>query len=113
MRLAKSAGACSSSLEKRFSTLHRAEGLSFLAEPAALDYYVDEFTRTGFTGALNYYRCRDRNWEIAWFLDGAVVRQPSLFIGGAADPALEQIVGVYDHSKPTCLDCGKRYCYPV
>ena len=47
--------------------------------------------RTGFTGALNYYRCRDRNWEITSFLDGAVVRQPSMFIGGAADPSLEPI----------------------
>jgi pimeloyl-ACP methyl ester carboxylesterase len=64
----------------------------------ALDYYVEEYTRTGFTGALNYYRCRDRNWEITAFLDGAVVRQPSLFIGGAADPALEpiEIRALYD-----------------
>src|SRR5262249_37861807 len=37
--------------------------------PRALDYYIDEYTRTGFTGALNYYRCRDRNWEITAFLD--------------------------------------------
>ena len=64
----------------------------------AIDYYVDEYTRTGFTGALNHYRCRDRNWEITAFLDGAVVRQPSLFIGGAADPSLEpvEIRDVYD-----------------
>jgi len=64
----------------------------------AIDYYVDEYTRTGFTGALNYYRCRDRNWEITSFLDGAMVRQPSLFIGGAADPSLEpaEIRGLYD-----------------
>ena len=64
----------------------------------AIDYYVDEYTRTGFTGALNYYRCRDRNWEITSFLDGAVVRQPSMFIGGAADPSLEPIEmrGLYD-----------------
>ena len=64
----------------------------------AIDYYVDEYTRTGFTGALNYYRCRDRNWEITSFLDGAVIRQPSLFIGGAADPSLEpiEIRGLYD-----------------
>ncbi|WP_256580298.1 alpha/beta fold hydrolase [Pseudomonas sp. Irchel s3f7] len=64
----------------------------------ALDYYVAEYTRTGFTGALNYYRCRDRNWEITAFLDGAVVRQPSLFIGGAADPSLEpiEIRSLYD-----------------
>jgi len=64
----------------------------------AIDYYVDEYTRTGFTGALNHYRCRDRNWEITSFLDGAVTRQPSMFIGGAADPSLEpvQMRGVYD-----------------
>jgi len=64
----------------------------------AIDYYVDEYTRTGFTGALNHYRCRDRNWEITSFLDGAVIRQPSMFVGGAADPALEpvEIRGVYD-----------------
>lgn len=64
----------------------------------AIDYYVDEYTRTGFTGAINYYRCRDRNWEITSFLDGAVVQQPSMFIGGAADPSLEamEIRSVYD-----------------
>jgi pimeloyl-ACP methyl ester carboxylesterase len=62
----------------------------------ALDYYVDEYTRTGFTGALNYYRCRDRSWEIMSFLDGAVVRQPSMFIGGAADPSLELVGDLYD-----------------
>jgi len=64
----------------------------------AIDYYVDEYTRTGFTGALNHYRCRDRNWEITSFLDGALIRQPSMFIGGAADPSLEpvQMRAVYD-----------------
>ena len=66
--------------------------------PRAIDYYVEEYARTGFTGALNYYRCRDRNWEITSFLDGAVVRQPSMFIGGAADPSLEptEIRSLYD-----------------
>ena len=64
----------------------------------AIDYYVDEYARTGFTGALNYYRCRDRNFEITSFLDGAMVRQPSMFIGGAADPSLEpvEIRALYD-----------------
>ena len=27
------------------------------------DHYVTEFGRTGFTGALNWYRNYDRNWE--------------------------------------------------
>ena len=76
----------------------------------ALDYYVDEYTRTGFTGALNYYRCRDRNWEITAFLDGAVVRQPSMFIGGAADPSSNRSKSAASttSSKPICLDCGRR-----
>lgn len=46
--------------------------LDRLAEPAALpawisedlDHYVTAFARTGFTGALNWYRNLDRNWEI-------------------------------------------------
>ncbi|EUA32612.1 alpha/beta hydrolase family protein [Mycobacterium xenopi 3993] len=29
-----------------------------------LDHYIAEFTRTGFTGGLNWYRNLDRNWEI-------------------------------------------------
>lgn len=66
--------------------------------PRAMEYYISEYTRTGFTGAINYYRCRDRNWEITAFLDGAVVRQPSMYIGGADDPSIEplEIRALYD-----------------
>jgi pimeloyl-ACP methyl ester carboxylesterase len=53
----------------------------------AQDHYVSEYTRSGFWGALNHYRCRDKNWEDTSFLDGAVVRQPSISIVGAADPS--------------------------
>jgi pimeloyl-ACP methyl ester carboxylesterase len=52
----------------------------------ARDFYVSEYTRTGFAGALNHYRCRDKNWEDTSFLDGAVVRQPSICIVGTGDP---------------------------
>ena len=80
----------------------------------AIDYYVDEYARTGFTGALNYYRCRDRNWEITAFLDGAVVRQPSLFIGGAADPSLEpiEIRGLYDQLETYLPGLRKKVLLP-
>jgi len=80
----------------------------------AIDYYVDEYTRTGFTGAINYYRCRDRNWEITSFLDGAVVRQPSLFIGGAADPSLEpiEIRGLYDQLETYLPGLRKKVMLP-
>ncbi|MGB0113637.1 MAG: alpha/beta hydrolase [Ilumatobacteraceae bacterium] len=53
-----------------------------------LDHYTAEFTRTGFTGGINWYRNFDRNWERTPQLDGARVTMPSLFIGGGADPVL-------------------------
>lgn len=53
-----------------------------------LDRYIEEFSRTGFTGGLNWYRNFDRNWETTPELDGAKISVPCLFIGGSADPVL-------------------------
>ena len=84
-----------------------------LAEPAQLpdwlssadlDYYVAEFSRTGFTGALNWYRNFDRNWQIMAEPVTTTIAVPALFIGGTDDPvlnftkidrALEVAVGPY------------------
>jgi pimeloyl-ACP methyl ester carboxylesterase len=66
-----------------------------LPEPADLpvwlsdgefDFYVTEFTHTGFTGALNWYRNFDRNWEILANPAAETVTAPTLFIGGTNDP---------------------------
>ena len=40
------------------------DGLPDWLSQAELDHYVAEFTRTGFTGAINWYRNLDRNWEL-------------------------------------------------
>jgi pimeloyl-ACP methyl ester carboxylesterase len=53
-----------------------------------LDHYIGEFSRTGFTGGLNWYRNFDRNWEIAADHTGTKISVPCLFIGGTADPVL-------------------------
>ncbi|OBK20973.1 epoxide hydrolase [Mycobacterium asiaticum] len=53
-----------------------------------LDHYIREFTRTGFTGGLNWYRNMDRNWETSADLDGIKITVPCLFVGGSADPVL-------------------------
>jgi len=50
--------------------------------------FVGEFKRTGFKGGLNYYRNVDRNWALTPFLDGAKMRQPTLFIAGDCDGVL-------------------------
>ncbi len=55
---------------------------------AELDHYAQEFGRTGFTGALNWYRNFDRNWQIMERPAAETVGVPALFIGGAADPVL-------------------------
>lgn len=55
---------------------------------AELDHYIAEFSRTGYTGGLNWYRNLDRNWELTLHLADAKVTAPSLFIGGSMDPVL-------------------------
>jgi pimeloyl-ACP methyl ester carboxylesterase len=57
---------------------------SFLTE-ADLDFYVKEFTESGLTGGLNYYRNLDRDWELLEEYQFATIDQPSLFIGGDRD----------------------------
>ncbi|MGH8882660.1 MAG: alpha/beta fold hydrolase, partial [Stackebrandtia sp.] len=53
-----------------------------------LDYYIEEFTRTGFTGGLNWYRNFDRNWELTAQTPASTIAVPTLFVGGSADPVL-------------------------
>src|SRR5215510_426858 len=47
-----------------------------------VDFYAAEFRRTGFTGALNWYRNFDRNWELQGSLQGAPVTVPALYVAG-------------------------------
>ncbi len=65
-----------------------AEGLPTWLSPEDLEFYVAAFTRTGYTGPINWYRNLDRNWATTEALAGAHVRVPSLFVGGARDPVL-------------------------
>ena len=75
----------------------RAGFLDRLAEPdrlpdwlteGELGYYAAEFSRTGFTGPLNWYRCFDRNWQILAEPVAHTITVPALFVGGTDDPAL-------------------------
>jgi len=53
-----------------------------------LQVYIDAFTRTGFTGGLNYYRNIDRNWEIATAIGDPQVHVPAMFLTGSRDPVV-------------------------
>jgi epoxide hydrolase A/B len=52
---------------------------------ADIDFYADEYRRTGFRGGLNWYRNIDRNWELTAPWAGAVIGVPALFVCGDRD----------------------------
>jgi pimeloyl-ACP methyl ester carboxylesterase len=51
-----------------------------------LDVYVQAFSRTGFTGGLNWYRNIDRNWELTEPYADRRIEQPAMFLTGELDP---------------------------
>lgn len=50
-----------------------------------LDYYAAAFTKTGFTGGLNYYRAMDRNWEDLKAIGKYEIDAPTLMITAEND----------------------------
>ncbi|WP_329137707.1 alpha/beta hydrolase [Streptomyces sp. NBC_01476] len=80
--------------------------LDLMPEPAALpdwlteaelDHYVAEFTRTGFTGGLNWWRTLDLSWELTAPWQGAPLTTPALYMHGDRDgsitlPGMDQLI---------------------
>jgi len=69
--------------------------VSGMPEPQALpewlteeefEHYVAEFSRTGFTGGLNWYRNYERNWDLTAHPPATTITAPALYIAGTADP---------------------------
>lgn len=50
-----------------------------------IDYYTARFEQNGFTGAINYYRALDLNWELTTAWVGKKVKVPAKFIVGDLD----------------------------
>jgi pimeloyl-ACP methyl ester carboxylesterase len=57
---------------------------SWLTE-ADVDYYTNEFQRTGYAGALNWYRTSKLNWELTAAWHNAPLTPPSLYVAGEKD----------------------------
>jgi len=60
----------------------------------ALNYYVGEFTGTGIQRANNWHMAIDNGWENTSFLDGTIVQQPALYLGGDRNPLLGNYSGL-------------------
>ncbi len=81
---------------------------SWLTE-ADIDFFAGEFKRSGIRGGLNWYRNIDRNWELTPFLDGAKLRQPSMFAAGEHDVVLKmlplKVQDLVGSQMPACRSC--------
>jgi pimeloyl-ACP methyl ester carboxylesterase len=70
-----------------------------------IDFYAEEFKRTGFRGPLNYYRNLDRNWELLGAMSGLQVSVPALYIAGDHDlvvsfPGTDQLLANFKNFVP-------------
>ena len=79
---------------------------------ADLDFYVNEFKRTGFRGGLSWYRNIDRIWQLTPFLSGAKIRQPSLFIAGELDGVITMYRQAFDSLEETMPGLRKKVLVP-
>jgi pimeloyl-ACP methyl ester carboxylesterase len=70
---------------KLFEGVPNVEGVPPWMTEADLDVYVEQFTKGGFRGPINRYRCMDIDWNEMPELQDKKIEQPALFIYGEAD----------------------------
>ena len=58
-----------------------------------MEIFVNEYSRSGFTGGLNYYRSMDLKWEERKPFEGVQSQIPAFFIGSELDCDLEGFHG--------------------
>jgi pimeloyl-ACP methyl ester carboxylesterase len=92
-----SGGAAADFGDRNFGQVKYDDGVGFLDQMSMppgplpwfsdedLEYFVGEFSRTGYFGPVSWYRNIDRNWETTPELDGKAPQQPVLFIAGTND----------------------------
>lgn len=61
-------------------------------------HWTEEFERTGFTGALNWYRNVNANWELLAPWAGAKVMVPALYVVGDRDDVF-QVPGLREYAQ--------------
>lgn len=72
-----------------------------------LSVFANAFSRSGFTGGINWYRNLDRNWQILADVD-PIIRKPALMIYGEQDmiPKFDALTDFVPNVDIAILDCG-------
>jgi pimeloyl-ACP methyl ester carboxylesterase len=73
------------------------------ADPGYVQHTIRSFEKTGFHGGLNYYRAAQETFDLMPAFRNALIRQPSLYIWGAADGLCRLF-----HPTPPTLDDLRR-----
>jgi pimeloyl-ACP methyl ester carboxylesterase len=79
------------------SRMANPETLPAWLSAADVDFYAQQFKRSGFRGGLNWYRNIDRNWELLAPFAGASVTVPALYMAGDRDlvvsfPRMKEVI---------------------
>ncbi|KAK1170419.1 bifunctional epoxide hydrolase 2 [Acipenser oxyrinchus oxyrinchus] len=61
---------------------------SRILSESALQYYVQQYSKTGFRGPLNWYRNMEKNWRWACATPGGKIMVPALMVTAGKDPVL-------------------------
>uniref|UniRef100_A0A671MVZ7 Bifunctional epoxide hydrolase 2-like n=1 Tax=Sinocyclocheilus anshuiensis TaxID=1608454 RepID=A0A671MVZ7_9TELE len=61
---------------------------SAILSESALQYYVQQFTKSGFRGPLNWYRNGERNWHWMCSRPRGKIMMPALMVTAGKDPVL-------------------------
>ena len=104
------------SAEKTMDWLRMIEEGNYRGElvlaPAALDYWVETFEATGFTGGLNYYRANMADGGAAMFRHLDDIEVPCLYVGAENDTILRpsgaagMSAFIADLEQHVIADCG-------
>jgi len=77
-----------------------------------IDFFAEEFERTGFRGALNWYRNIDRNWALTPFLRGARLYPPTLFVAGEEDGVITLYRNAFENMEEAVPNLRKKTLLP-
>ena len=77
-----------------------------------LDYYVEQFTHSGFRGPLNWYRNLGRIARLTPWLDEAKIQIPAHFIAGEKDAVLQFFPNFLNAQDPWFADLRGKTLLP-
>ena len=73
-----------------------------------LNFYIDQFKKSGFRGPINRYRNQDRDWKNIPELSELKIEVPSFFIGGGKD-SIRKFIKDYDAYENPGKHCNNFY----